>query len=330
MQKGKGDVIVEGAYKSKLTEDQLNRAVKPIFNREIRNIEELADGWANSAYAIELDDGRRVVLKARPSSEVRLMRCEVDTMRTEVHSMRQLAEADPTYPIPSLYAYDDTLRVLPVEYFVMSYMEGTPYNKVKGELPEADRNAIEVQLGELNRRINEVKGPRFGYYARPDHATWREAFAEMIYGVLEDGKEMSVELPVPYEELEREIGRRLHVLDEVTEPRLAHWDLWDGNVFVKDGRITGIVDFERAMWGDPLIEHYFGKFNPSPGFRRGYGRAPATPAELARRELYDLFLDLILVIECSFRKYEDEGHIRWTNENLAESLKRFMRKETLS
>ena len=70
------------------------------------------------------------------------------------------------------------------------------------------------------------------------------------------------------------VSHNLDVLDEVSEPALVHWDLWAGNVFVKDGKITGITDFERALWGDPLMEHYFRMITEPKrpeAFLRGYG-----------------------------------------------------------
>ncbi|MNL88238.1 hypothetical protein D3C87_2178240 [compost metagenome] len=47
------------------------------------------------------------------------------------------------------------------------------------------------------------------------------------------------------------------------------------------------------------------------------------PSQIARRKLYDLYLDLILYVECTYRKYENEDHVKWTYKNLAESLERF-------
>ncbi|MEV7341763.1 hypothetical protein [Streptomyces sp. NPDC093544] len=44
-------------------------------------------------------------------------------------------------------------------------------------------------------------------------------------------------------------------VDEVSEPRLVEWDLWDGNVMVRDGMIACVIGHERAFFGDPLIEH---------------------------------------------------------------------------
>ncbi|MNC52015.1 Phosphotransferase enzyme family protein [compost metagenome] len=109
----------------------------------------------------------------------------------------------------------------------------------------------------------------------------------------------------------------------MTEPRLIHWDLWNGNLFVKDGVIVSIIDWERALWGDVLLEYYFRHFESSQAFIQGYGQTFDSPNELLRKKLYDFYLDLILVIECYSRQYKDDNHVRWAAENLAESWRSF-------
>jgi fructosamine-3-kinase len=52
-------------------------------------------------------------------------------------------------------------------------------------------------------------------------------------------------------------------------------DVWSQNILVDDGgRVTGLVDMDRALWGDVEIEFavldYCGIFEPA--FWRGYGR----------------------------------------------------------
>ncbi len=71
------------------------------------------------------------------------------------------------------------------------------------------------------------------------------------------------------------------------------------------------------------MEFYFSHFNKSDSFRKGYGLFPTEPSQAARRKLYDLYFDLILHIECAYRKYEDEGHVKWAYDNLAQGLERF-------
>ncbi|WP_164472651.1 phosphotransferase family protein [Cohnella candidum] len=313
---------MEGIYKTKIRETELADLVRKTLGGRLTKSREMTGGWANSAYALELEDGMRAVLKAGPPKSARMMRYEVRIMKTEVEAMRLLASSP--LPVPQVYHYDDTCTELPVEFFIMEHMDGEIYGSVKPSLSEAERETIDAELGRLNRILNEVRGQRFGLYAQPSDAGWKDTFMDLIFGVLLDGEEMGVVLPVPYAEIRGEVLARSEVLDEVKEPRLVHWDLWDGNVFVKDGAVTGLIDFERALWGDPLMEVYFSHFNRSPAFLRGYGKSKLSESEFARRSLYDLYLDLILYVECTFRQYDDEGHIRWARDNLAEGLARFM------
>lgn len=315
---------MEGSNKVHAGRDLLERIARRHFDCGIVSSRELTDGMANAAYSLELADGQAVVLKIAPTSGAKLMRYERNLMKAEVGAMMRVAEAGGV-PVPRIYAYDESEEILPSSYFIMEQLQGYPYNKVREEMTEEQRDKIEHRLGVLSQRINEIRGERFGLYAcpAPKDGTWAGTFGALISGVLDDGRDVGAELPASYDEVWQEIERALPALDEVTEPRLVHWDLWPGNVFVRGEEIVGLIDFERAMWGDPLIEYYFGKFGASAAFERGYGRAPSTPGERLRRSLYDFYLDLILKIECSFRGFTDQGHVEWTANNLAEGWERF-------
>jgi aminoglycoside phosphotransferase (APT) family kinase protein len=41
---------------------------------------------------------------------------------------------------------------------------------------------------------------------------------------------------------------------EVTEPKLVHLDYWGGNILCEQGKITGVVDWEEASYGDPGVD----------------------------------------------------------------------------
>ncbi|MDQ0112405.1 phosphotransferase family protein [Paenibacillus harenae] len=325
---GRREAVMDNGIKHKVTKEQLSLLMEQTFGVAALEAEELSDGWANTAYRVELSDGKTVIVKVAPQASVKMMSYEKGLMKTEVDTLRRMKEMG-GIPVPTVLAYAADDGNLGSEYFIMEKLEGTPYNKVKDSLSEAERYGIEFELGVYNRRINELVGERFGLYADSDDeqgngGSWRETFHKLILSVLEDGRAADVALPVDYDTIEHEVAARLDCLDEVTVPRLVHWDLWDGNVFVEDGRITGIIDFERALWGDPLMEVYFGRFNHSTGFLQGYGIGELTSAEKNRKALYSLYLDLILAIECAYRLYEDGGHIAWTRDNLAQGWQQFL------
>ncbi|KAA9004107.1 phosphotransferase [Paenibacillus spiritus] len=285
---------------------------------------ELTGGYFNSAYEVTLTGGSALILKISPMDGIATMSYERDIMRAEVAALRLMAETG-TVPVPRVLAYDDSRRLLPADYFIMERIDGTPYNDLKESLTAKERAAIEREAGRLNRAINEIGGEQFGLFGgQGPTGSWREAFAWMIGLVLEDADRLGGSLPMPVEEVRRAIEERLPLLDAVTEPRLVHWDLWDGNIFVKDGRIAALIDWERALWGDPLMEYYFRYLENSPAFFEGYGSFCNSPDELRRRKLYDFYLDLIYYVECFSRKYESREHLEWAMDTIKNGWERFL------
>ncbi|WP_405112196.1 aminoglycoside phosphotransferase family protein [Paenibacillus sp. FSL K6-1217] len=318
---------MESFTKVQLNDWQLSLLTGAAFGAQVKiaSSKELTAGYFNTAYDLELSDGRSVILKVAPNPETETLSYEKDIMRAEVEALR-LVRAAGGVPVPEVYSYDDSLQLIPCPYFFMEKIAGQPYNEVKESLTEEQRYSIEYELGRYQRRINAIEGLAFGLFGKePDGngRTWRETFRSMLLNVLQDAARLEARLPAGQQEIEQVLELYLPALDEVTQPRLVHWDLWGGNLFVQDGVIVSIIDWERAMWGDVLLEYYFRHFEGSEAFYEGYGSAFTSRNELLRKQLYDLYLDLILVIECYSRQYKDENHINWVHDNLAESWTRF-------
>lgn len=313
---------MENAIKPRLREQQIRGLAENMFGRAAGRIEELSDGWANAAYRIELEQETPVVLKAAPVPGTVMMRYEKDMLRTEVQVLRML---EGQLPVPKVYGYDDSRSLIDCEYYFMECLEGLPYNKVKDAMSQEERDSVEYQLGQYNAVINRVKGDRYGPYSASASygSSWTEAFLKMLEDVLADGEDRRLGLPVAYSDIRAEARKLEDVLDEVKEASLVHWDLWDGNLFIKDGAISGIIDFERALWGDPLMEYYFGRFANSASFLKGYGMERLTAGQAKRRAGYNLYLDLILWIECSYRHYSNPEHEKWAYDNLEHGWKLF-------
>ncbi|MFD2702959.1 phosphotransferase family protein [Paenibacillus shunpengii] len=318
---------MESTTKLKLNRTEIERICSVTFPNtgKLKLAEELTEGWANSAYLITLEDDTKVVAKIAASTDS-FMRYERNLMRAEVEVLRLLESSG--FPIaPRVIYHDATKSIIESEYFLMSYIPGQSLNKIKNELSESTLTEIYQQLGAYNREMNEIKGDGFGYYAQEERrkSTWREAFFLMLDDHFADAEERGVQLPVPGTEMRAAMYRLADALDEVTEPRLIIWDLWDGNVMIESNKISGLIDFERAFWGDPLMEYHFNHKNEVTDFRVGYGRDVVTEAEHKRRALYDVYLDLILCVECAYRGYTDTNYLKWASDNLVQSWEQFIR-----
>lgn len=320
---------MENAIRRTMARSELNQAIRTAFagTKSIAYAEELTDGMYNTAYTLTLSDGMKVVLKVAPDSSIQSMRYEKGMMRCEVEVLRLLRESG-DIPVPEVYYYSGEQTNL--EYFIMEYMSGETFVKVKKSLPQEEREAIEAALGRLNRLINDIEGERFGYYAlREQQGTdWPDVLRSMFDGILADARDAGVDLPMTEDEIWSLLDQAQESLAEVKKPCLVHWDLWDGNVFIQDGCITGLIDCERALWGDYLLEYNFREVSgQSSAFLRGYGIEQLTPSEKTRSQIYDLYLVLILHIECAYRKYEDQKHIEWVANLLQKTWDGFTRSE---
>ena len=98
-------------------------------------------------------------------------------------------------------------------------------------------------------------------------------------------------------------------------------DIWHQNILVDDaGRVTGIVDWDRGLWGDPEIEFavldYCGISEPA--FWEGYGKKrDESPEAMVRQRFYLLYeLQKYIVIRAG-RNRDYAGAQRYKRQSLA-------------
>ncbi len=289
----------------------------------LQKLEVLEGGYFASVYAVTLEHGQKLVLKTSPQEQSN-MTYEKHLMYAENAVLQLLRRYG--LPVPKVLAFDTSKQFLEQPFLLMDFIEGVTYNTVKTSLTEATRANIEQKIGKILRQIHGIKGTAFGGIA-PEAVrfpTWREAFLAMLNNVIADGKKRNVPLPCDCDLLEQQIQQVATVLDVVTEPRLVLFDLWDGNVMIENNTITGIFDLERALWADPLLEYQWKTLTPNPDFLVGYGtNLLLEPNAQLRRSLYNLFLTLIMVIECTYRQYTTPDFETWARGELQRELELF-------
>ncbi|ACZ20112.1 phosphotransferase family protein [Sanguibacter keddieii DSM 10542] len=282
--------------------------------------EKLDGGMFATTYRVTFAGGERVVAKMAPTATDRLMTYEQGILATEA-SVYRLAEDRPDLLMPRPLLFDTTREHVATDVLVASHLDGVPWHTLTDVTPD-QRAVIDARLGGYMTRLHSVTGEVFGYPASPSlqAATWREAFGRMVSAIVEDAAAWGVELPTG--RVVEALERHGHELDVVTRPALVHTDLWEGNIFLdpQSHEIVGVIDTERALFGDPLYElvgaSQFGDGGAPPSIAAGYvaaGGVLEPSASLAagnltsadvRILLYRCYMYSILLVEPSPRGYE--------------------------
>jgi aminoglycoside phosphotransferase (APT) family kinase protein len=265
--------------------------LRPVFGVDVSTAVELSGGGFAAVWGATLADGRAVVVKVGPPADARLLRYERGLIAAEATYFRTVRAAAPAVPVPEVLLVGD-------DWIVTTLLPGSSLTG----LP--DSPGVREQLGTAIAGLHRLTGPHFGYAGdRPAAADWPTAYAAIIADLLADAADWNVPLPAGINTL----AERHHAtLASVTRPALLHFDLWDGNVLATDGRLTGLVDGERFLWGDPLLDlvspALFRRIEDEPEhpFLRGYTAATGLVLDDAARirlALYRVLFHVLMLAE---------------------------------
>jgi len=296
---------------------------------------EINEGFFNAAFRVTLTDGREVVLKASPEPRIPLLTYERDIMRGEAEFFR--AAADGGVLVPEVLCANFEREVIDGDFIVMTAVDGVTWYSVEQQLGESAKAELKRQLGGIAAQLHRVTHPqgRFGYPAVDElsGSTWPDAFTAMIGAILDDADRFDAPLPLPSAEVRKVAQRHADALAQIKAPALLHFDLWPGNVMITgheaadgdangnaDGaapRISGLIDGERMIWGDPLMEFVgmavFGRADQDEHVRAGYlaagGAIDESEAAERRMTLYHLYMQVLLLTEMGPRGYTDPQYL---------------------
>ncbi|MFG2551054.1 phosphotransferase family protein [Streptomyces sp. NPDC048581] len=287
----------------------------------LAHLRPLSGGTYNTVEELLLSDGRRYVLKVPPAPTVPGLTHESELLVSEAEFYGAAAKAD--VPAPRV--------VFLGSHLLMTACPGDPWN---GALTDTERSTLRTELGRQVARLHAITGPGFGYPSGalgPLAPDWRTAFTGMLDAVLDDARHYGARLPRPVDDVARALQVGYDALDEVTVPRLVHFDLWQGNILVDraagEARIGGLIDGERMFWGDPLADFVslalLGDIKTDEAFLAGYreagGRADFDVPARLRLALYRGYLYLIMLTE-TVPRAADAAQNRRVQETVAPEL----------
>jgi fructosamine-3-kinase len=219
--------------------------------------------------------------------------------------------------VADILAHDDSRALVDRDYLLMERLPGRPLTDAR--LTGRQMDGVLEQVGFYLAQMHALVADRYGYLGahRPmqPQPTWVESFSVMWNSLLDDNVACGGYTPEEADALRRLLEVYRPHFDRPVPASLLHMDVWGQNILVSDGGdVTGLVDLDRALWGDPEIEFavldYCGLSEPP--FWQGYGRGRDTsfPAQI-RARFYLLYEVQKYIAICIWRRSDPDQALQY-------------------
>jgi fructosamine-3-kinase len=257
-------------------------------------------GRHNTSYWVNSSLGR-FVLRIAPYDDAGFLFYERHMIRQEPE-LHALIRSKTTIPIAEVVGYDFRRDRFDQDYLLMTALPGTPLSDASG-LTYAQFQRSLRQVGKHLRQLHaltareclgtEAYGYLGAHHPMEPQPTWAAAFHVMWNKLLDDIVACGSYTHEEAQAMRDLLDLYLEHFDRPVTPRLLHMDIWSQNILIDEaGNVTGLVDFDRALWGDVEIEFavldYCGISEPA--FWEEYNTPrDESPSAMIRRQLYLLY-----------------------------------------
>lgn len=252
-------------------------------------IRKVPTGKFNSTFFAKTPENE-FVIRIAPPDGIGYLFYEVNMMAQEP-AIHKLLRLHTTIPVPEIYVYDTTRDIIASDFLIMERMPGTPATDVFLSPQQWNRALFQVGqfLAQAHARTTEFYGYVGEHKPMPPGKSWQEAFdfmwETMIRQIIDMGAYTGDEGNLFLSAYEK----HRHLFTYAGPPRLLHMDVWAQNILVDEsGNVTGLLDWDRALWGDPEIEFavldYCGISEPA--FWEGYGQQRDDSPEANIRHIF--------------------------------------------
>lgn len=267
---------------------------------------QLSGGEFNTVYKVVTDKGQYVIKIAPDNAS--LLTYEKNIAWSEKFALEKLS--DNSYvKLPKVIACSSDSNA-EYNYLIIEFVEGEMLLNQK--LGKEEYNNVMFALGKAVAELHNTECELgFGYLQNGLKRTWREAYFSMVDNIIHDAEKVNCKIPY-LDEIRNIFHECSYVFNEVKTPSILHFDLWQGNIFIKDGKLFSIIDFERTILGDPIGDFIHLDYMPAFDIHKnkylidGYNfvaknKLSFNKNEMIRLYLMRVYLGLIAYVEPYYR-----------------------------
>lgn len=276
-------------------------------------------GKYNATWFIRGAAESELVLSVAPPDERRLNLFYEYRMMRQEPGLHDTLRQRTGVPVPGIVVRDFSRELIERDFLVMEKMPGEPLSEATG-VGRRELDRVLAEVGRALRQVHALHAGSYGYIGehRPHEpaGSWNEAFGLIWRLLIEDIRACGGYSAGEADAMLRLLDSHLDAFDRSEPASLLHMDVWAQNILIGDsGRLVGLLDWDRALWGDVEIEFavldYCGISEPA--FWEGYGEKRENGRAARIRRVFYLLYEL--------QKYIFIRRVRGGDPSLADSYR---------
>lgn len=279
-------------------EEELARAVADLVRGDVRKLKfaKTPTGKYNASWFVDGWERPLVVRVAPPDDPALHLFYEFRMMRSEP-GLHELVRARTHAPVAEVVGHAVRHPAIGRDILVMNRLPGV--SLAEGPLSVMGTERVLFECGRALGEVHAIAGTEYGYVG--PHAPmkpqrdWGTAFAVMWDRLLGDLERCGGYSAEDGTGMRRLLDRHAAVFRRKVPACLLHMDIWAENLLCDaEGRLTGILDWDRSLRGDPEIEFavldYCGISESA--FWEGYGKPRDESPDARIRGVFYLLYEL--------------------------------------
>lgn len=220
-----------------LTAKELNEVSSKIGS-EIIYYKQFKSGIANPIFLIKLKDKKEYVLKMYQKN---LSKYKNDLFVLNLFSKNNL--------VPKIIWHGAYGKK---RYLIMSKIQGKNMKECNLQDLTKNINKILFDIGKIAGELHKIECTRFGRVHNPRYKTWESFLKNLNKKYLREIEGTEFEYLIP--KIKKYLDRNLYLVKGLKKSSFIHDDIQSENLIIYNDKINGIIDFDRAFFGDPLYE----------------------------------------------------------------------------
>jgi len=222
------------------SEIDLKNKAQEYLGKEIKEFSLKGKGACNNAYYLQTTDGHQYIIKEeREDKET----SEQNSLVVEGNLIKKLYALHFSIPLPQIAFVSEDPRM-----YCYEYLEGEMMRSVWDVLSEEEKISICRSLGHFHGELSQNVTKKFCEDAgikinesKDLHPEVLEQYAELVH---------DESIPVEFRSLLKQAKEIYEGLLDQTRFHFVHNDAHHENILIKDKKISGVIDFGDAEWGE--------------------------------------------------------------------------------